>query len=164
MTERTRKRPRIGDVIEIATPKGLAYAQYTHSHTDPPRYGALIRVLPGLYPSRPTAFTEIVNQCERFSVFFPLGAACNRGIVIIVGTYDIPGWARTFPVFRSEAYPIVRPESYSGPFSWWLWDGTRRWRVSELSPAQRAFPILSVWNDTMLIDRIVSNWAPADVP
>jgi hypothetical protein len=47
-------------VIEIETPRGLAYAQYTHEHRDPPRLGSLLRVL----PARPddvrakTAFTD----------------------------------------------------------------------------------------------------------
>ena len=44
-----RKRPRIGDVVEISTPRGLAYAQFTHKHDAPPKFGALIRVAPGYY-------------------------------------------------------------------------------------------------------------------
>ena len=36
-----RKRPRIGDVVEIVTPKGLAYAQYTHNHKGRPHWGHL---------------------------------------------------------------------------------------------------------------------------
>jgi ribosomal protein L34E len=70
----TRRRPRIGDVIEIETPKGLAYAQYTYKHDTPPRYGALLRVLPGLYEARPSDFSDLVQQDERFYVFFPLGS------------------------------------------------------------------------------------------
>ena len=48
-TNRTGKKghPRFGDVIEIATDKGLAYAQYTHE--EPRFYGSLIRVLPGVF-------------------------------------------------------------------------------------------------------------------
>ena len=72
MTEAKRKRPQLGDVIEIKIPKGFAYAQYTHKHEKPPRYGALIRVLPGLFQSRPSEFTSLVRQPERFFVFFPL--------------------------------------------------------------------------------------------
>ena len=43
----TKMKATIGDVIEIVTSKGLAYAQLTHRHTAPPRYDALIRVFSG---------------------------------------------------------------------------------------------------------------------
>ena len=56
-----RKRPRIGDVFEIETPKGLAYAQFTYNYKEPPVYGVLIRVLPGLYESRPLLIERIVS-------------------------------------------------------------------------------------------------------
>jgi hypothetical protein len=39
-----RVRPQLGDVIEIETSQGLAYAQYTHEHREPPRYGSLLRI------------------------------------------------------------------------------------------------------------------------
>lgn len=35
----------IGDIVEIRTLRGFAYAQYTH---EPAEFGSLIRVLPGL--------------------------------------------------------------------------------------------------------------------
>lgn len=67
-----KRRPKIGDVIEIPTPRGLAYAQYTHKH---PMYGALLRVLRGIYTKRPADFSEVVKQEEHFKAFFPLKAA-----------------------------------------------------------------------------------------
>jgi len=45
------RRVKIGDIIEIPTSKGLAYAQYTHNHKQRPHFGALIRVLDGLFES-----------------------------------------------------------------------------------------------------------------
>ena len=68
----TRKRPKLGDVIEIATPQGFAYAQYTHRYDKPPRWVSLLRILPGLFESRPTDLSTLVQQRERFFVFFPL--------------------------------------------------------------------------------------------
>ena len=155
MTLAHRKRPRIGDVIEVATPKGLAYAQFTHKHDAPPRYGPLIRVLPGSYEKRPDSFGELVLQKERFFVFFPLGAACARGLVRIVANKAIPEWARSFPILRSEAY--------EGP-SWYLWDGRRKWRVFQLTAEERGYSPIAIWNDTLLIERIVDGWSPADEP
>jgi len=68
-----RVRPQIGDVIEVKTPNGRGYAQYTHEHRDPPVMGSLLRVLPGLFSrAKPTEFfSALVEQEERFSVFLP---------------------------------------------------------------------------------------------
>jgi regulator of RNase E activity RraB len=44
---------------------------------------------------------------------------------------------------------------------WWLYDGNREWRIGQLSPGQERLSIAAIWNDTLLIDRIMSGWAPA---
>ena len=149
MKNTQRKRPRFGDVIEISTRRGLAYAQYTHRHIEPPRYGALIRVLPGLYSSRPQEFSALVKDREQFLVFFPLGAACNRGLVKIVAHESIPEHARPFPLFRAD----------SSMTDCWLWDGHREWRIGELTETQRDLPIRKGVNDTMLIHMIETSWS-----
>jgi hypothetical protein len=77
---------------------GWPTAQYTHEHRDHPRYGSLLRVLPGLFAERPASFERLVSEEERFSVFFPLGAATNRRIVRIVANEPIPEAKRRFPV------------------------------------------------------------------
>jgi hypothetical protein len=150
-----RKRPRIGDVIEIATPAGVAYAQYTHEHRDPPRYGSLLRILPGLYETPPHV-TALVQQEERFRVFFPLGAALNRGIFRIVANEDVPLSKQAFPLFRSRT---VVKDVGAGP--WYMWDGTREWRARK---RERGTPraLHEVWNDTLLIERIASGWSPPE--
>ena len=151
----TRVQPRIGDVIEIETPAGLAYAHYTHKHDVPPRWGALLRVLPGIHAARPPDFAELVRQQPAFMTFFPLGAACRRRIVRIVANETIPPHATAFPIFRNShrdrAGRRVPPH--------FLWDGSREWRVDQLTAAQlRECPPLAVWNDTLLIERIVAGW------
>ena len=143
-------RPQIGDVIEIETPQGLAYAQYTHEHREPPRYGSLLRVLPGLHSETPSEFAHLVTQHERFSVFFPLGAALQRQLVRIVAREEIPRGNRAFPIFRSRQGQVV-----------WLWDGKKEWRARRRDRwTPRA--IAEVWNDTLLIERIASGWRPDD--
>jgi len=147
-----RSRPQIGDVIEIPTPSGLAYFQFTHKHQ---MYGALIRILPGLFKVRPTDFSEVVRHKEKFVTFFPLGAACNRKIVHIVANEDVPAWALPFPLFRSGT------RGADGTVKvWWLWDGNREWKIGSLKTEQQSLPIRGVWNDTLLIERIVSGWKP----
>jgi hypothetical protein len=146
----SRQRPRPGDVIEIPTPSGLAYAQYTHKHEAPPRYGALIRVLPGLFDSRPEDFTPLVQSHERFWVFFPVGAACHRGMVRVVAEEQLPLWAYRFPTFVSGR------EGF-----WFLWDGSIEKQVDRLSEKEQGYPWKNgIWNMAMLVTRIASGWLP----
>ena len=147
-----RTRPQIGDVIEIETPRGFAYAQYTHNHRDPPRHGELLRVLPGLYTRPRSGFADLVVEQERFWVFFPLGAALNRGIFRIVANEAVPEAKRRFPIFAAL--------SNDGTI-WWLWDGTREWKAR--SPDQRTpRAVDQIWNDTLLIERIADEWTPSE--
>ncbi|MDD2760096.1 MAG: hypothetical protein PHH11_07365 [Methylomonas sp.] len=145
----SRKRPAIGDVIEIPIPDGLAYAQYTHKHL---KYGALLHVLPGVHHSPVNDFSGLVALLPQFVAFFPLGAACNRGIVRVVANEPIPFHAQAFPIFRS----CVKTPNGCGP--WWLWDGSREWKVGELEEEMKSLPLHEIVNDTLLIARIVQGW------
>lgn len=147
-----RVKPQIGDVIEIPTPSGFAYAHYTHKHEEPPKYGSLLRVLPGLHESRPVDFADLVKLQPQFITFFPLGAACKQKIVHVVANEPIPTHAQSFPTFRS----CVRTPSGRGP--WWLWDGKKEWKIGALKPGMEFLPLRAVWNDTMLVERIIQEW------
>jgi hypothetical protein len=148
------KRPKFGDVVEIRTAKGLAYAQYTHKHK---MMGSLLRVFKGFYDSRPADFFGIVNSPPMFMCFFPLGAAVNRKIVEIAANEMIPEEAQAFPLFRSPG-GIDR----SGRVvNWWLWDGEKEWYIGEkLTAEQRKLSIRGAWTDIYLIDKIESGWTP----
>ena len=153
----SRTRPRVGDVVEIEVPGGLGYAQYTHAHA---QYGALLRVLPGVHPARPKRLADLVAGPHRFQTFFPLHAACARGIVRVVGVFPIPASGVEFPLFRAG---VVDPSTGKVGANWWLWDGEREWRVGALTARQLAMPIRGVVNDTLLVERIVSNWRAEEV-
>jgi len=146
---------KIGSIVEIATQKGLAYAQYTHKHN---QYGALLRVYSGFHETRPNhiALSSILESAPIFLCFFPLSAAVNRGIVSIVDNTSLPLKSLEFPIFRAG---VVDP-STGKVATWWLWDGEKEWRVGELTNDQRKLPIRGVWNDTLLIERIESEWTP----
>lgn len=148
-------RPRLGDVVEINTPDGFAYAQYVNKDKT---YGALIRVLPGVYEHRPDDLNAIAAQEERFFVFFPLAAALREGAVRAVGSAIIPESARQMPTMRM---PGLRDAS-GRPESWWLWQDGEERRLPRLGPDERRLSIAAVVNDTLLIDRIISGWTPAD--
>jgi hypothetical protein len=151
------KRPQIGDVIEIPTSKGLAYAQYTHQH---PTHGGLIRVFDILFESRPNGFSELVNGAVRFSTFFPVAAAIKRGIFKVVGHENVIPQNQAFPIFRNG---VGDPQTKKVAV-WWFWDGQKDWKVGEITPAQRKMPIVGVWNDTLLVERIERGWTPETDP
>lgn len=68
------KRPKIGDIIEIPTRLGFAYAQFTHKHS---MYGALLRVYNTVYQTRLSldVIQSVVSVREPdFSMFFPTGS------------------------------------------------------------------------------------------
>ena len=144
---------KIGDVVEIITSKGLAYAQYAHKHK---QYGAMLRVFRRIFVSRPSEIPELVESEPAFMCFFPLGAAVDKGIVAIVEHCALPSNALRFPVFRAG---VVDP-STSKVAVWWLWDGEKEWTVGELSEEQRKLSIRGVWNDALLVQRIESGWTP----
>jgi hypothetical protein len=147
---------RIGNIVEIQTSKGLAYAQYSHKHDKPPKYGALLRVFDQIFQEQPADLEGLTRLPIQFSIFFPLQTAVNQNIVKIVGNITVPENLRSFPLFRSGT-PDRETKKVA---TWWLWDGEREWRVGELTPEQRKLPIEGVWNDTMLIRRIESGWRP----
>jgi hypothetical protein len=146
------KRVKFGDIIEIPTNKGLAYAQYTHRDA---AFGALVRVLPGFHQERPTEFREIAAGQTRFATFFPLQGMVNKKIVTVVSNEPIPERDRPFPTFRAPMH-----DSSGKVSSWWLYDGEREWRIGELTAEQRKLPIRQTVNDTLLVDMIESGWTP----
>lgn len=150
------KRVKIGDVVEIVTQRGFAYAHYSHKH---PRFGALLRVFRGIHSVRPTNLAAIILEEPQFLVFFPLGAAVNRQIVFVVGNLPLPQHAQLFPMFRSGiADPVTKKVNV-----WWLWDGKKEWRVGTLTAAQQKLSMRHIVNDTELIDRIVRGYNPENV-
>jgi hypothetical protein len=153
-------KPRIGDVLEIRTPKQLAYALYTHQHSKPPKFGALLRVFDQTYSERPRDLKTVVTGQVRFSTFFPLAAAVTKGIVEIVDHVEVPEHLAGFPIFRSGT---IDPAT-GKVGAWSLWDGKNSTRVSKLTPAQRRLPIRAVWNDTYLFEKIDSGWTPESDP
>lgn len=141
--------------MEIRTPDGFAYAQYVNKDEI---YGALIRVLPGIYENRPQNLDALAAQEERFFVFFPLVAALREGAVHTVGSSLIPESAREMPKMRM---PGLRDAS-GRPESWWIRENGVERRLPHLDHEARRLSIAAVVNDTLLIERIIGGWSPAD--
>jgi hypothetical protein len=147
------KRAKLGDVVEIPTKKGLAYAQNVHIE---PNWGSLLVVLPGFHASRPPSFVELVAGPEQFVTFFPLTQAINRRVFDIVANVPIPEERRKLPVFREAGF-IDRQGNVRDS---WILDDQKR-RVTRLTDELRRLPILEVINDTLLVERIEESWTPA---
>ncbi|HRQ38871.1 MAG TPA: hypothetical protein PLD25_13270 [Chloroflexota bacterium] len=156
MKKKGEARLQIGDILEILTSKGFAYMQYTHKH---PVYGYLVRILPGLYESPVSSYSEIVSYPERFFVFVPLLLGLRQGKTKIVHNEPVPFHAQRFPLMRVEGWI-----DKSGKVQdWWLWDGEREWRIENLTQEQKTLSIRGVWGFELLAERIASDWIPRNV-
>lgn len=142
---------KIGSLLEIKTPKGYAYLHYVYKDDD---VFELIRVLPGIHPERPDNFDEIVKQKESYLLGFPVTAAVNKKILEKVGFYPIEGFTK--PKYMRTDH-IVR-----GEFLGWHIVNTSDYTirsVKELSPEEKKLSPWGVWNDTLLIERLMENWS-----
>ena len=150
------KKAKIGDILEIPTKKGLAYAQFSHYHSAPPTFGALLRILPGFYSERPKNLQPLVDQKEMYYTFFPLQAALNRGALNIAGHAEIPNFAKKFPLFRNG----MINQKTGKVDAWWLWDGAKEWKIGQLTDDQLDLPLHESWGTPVLISRIEEGWTP----
>lgn len=148
-----RRSVKVGDVVEISTSRGFAYAQFTHKM---PKWGALLGVLPGFHAERPADLRPTIGQRAAFQTFFPLQAAVGRGIFEVVTNLPVPEHAVEFPRFREAGF-IDREGRV---LDWSIWDGKTSRRLERLTPDLERLPILAVWNDTLLIQRIEEEWTP----
>lgn len=153
------KRVKFGDVIEIVTSKGYAYAQYTHKDS---MMGALLRIFKGIYEKKPSNIEQVLNNEIQFSTFFPLQAAVNRKIVEIIANCEIRDDLIAFPIMRVMG---LTDPSTKKAISWGLRDGDSTFkRVRTLTEEEKKLPIEETCNDTMLISRIESEWTPEQDP
>ncbi|PTL80940.1 hypothetical protein DAT35_26795 [Vitiosangium sp. GDMCC 1.1324] len=154
MTKR-RKRARLGDVLEVSTPRGLVYIHYTYL-AEKPRYFETIRVLPGFFTTRPADFTELVNHPRAYFAFYPARAAVSQGLVEVVAHH---------PVRPEQAFPAVyrwagASNREGRVLAWRICDGTKEMLVRELSEEQRYLPIYSIFVHDSLVSALTEEWRP----
>ena len=102
-----RLRPKIGDLLEFQTAKGLGYAQYTHRFDDK-FYRDLIRVIEGLFDERPADLEALAARPTLFWVYFPVASEAWRGTLTLLGPVTIPPEAREKPAMRSTLGEAMR--------------------------------------------------------
>jgi hypothetical protein len=142
------KRVKMGDVIQILTSEGVAYAQVTHKH---PEYGYLIRIFSGFHNTRPKDFSAVVSCPVQFSAFFPVQSAVNQGLISVVDNTPVPEILQVFPTFRSRN---------GGPAgSIWLWSGGDAVRLERcLLPEELTYPTEGIISAPLLVERIENNY------
>lgn len=150
-------RIKIGDLVEISTREGFAYAQYINRHRS---YGALLRVFRELHQVRPPDLDRVLEGEVQFVCVFPLQSAVSQRIVHVAGNGRVPAEAAKLPVFRNG---VMDPRTGKVAV-WWFWDGEREWKVGSLTEEQKRMPLLGCWNDTLLSERIVAGWRPEQDP
>jgi hypothetical protein len=149
-----RPRLKLGDVVEIKTAKGFAYAQYVNRHVRPPRYGILMRILPGTFRDRPKDFHDLVAQDGSYCCFWSASYDVADGKVKVVANVEIPKQHRRMPLFKW---------SISGRVGKWnIRDMKYRSSkpVKRLTAEQERFPLLQLVPLWVVVFRIEVGWTP----
>ena len=155
------RRIKIGDVVEVPTSKGLAYAQVTHIHREKhSSYGPLLRIVPGFFTKRPERFEELLRKQPGAVMFCALQAAIKTGICEIVGNVPVPEGAKSFPLFRASN----DDPGADTPKNWWFWNGDRTSPVGKITSEQRRMPLREIVDGVLLRERIEAGWSPATDP
>lgn len=149
----------IGDVVEITTPNGFGYVQYTHFDDS---YGEVVRVLDGTFGERPDAdiLAKLAAGPTAFHAFVILQQAVKHAEATVVGSYPIPPHARKLPVFRT-GLPNPRTRKVD---DWVLYDGERQWPVGAITDEERKLPLRRILPVGTLGARIASGWRPETSP
>jgi Regulator of ribonuclease activity B len=156
------RKARIGDICEIRTPAGLAYLQYTH---DGGNMAELVRVLPGVFNTRPTDFADIAKQRELYFVFYTLDYALGARDVAVVSNQPIPGWAQPYPLMRwagaqdqhgrTVAWKILKA---SDPLT--LETHQRIPVIRTLTPEQEKLSLHQLWPHAVMVKELARGWTP----
>ncbi|HVG62363.1 MAG TPA: ribonuclease E inhibitor RraB [Hyalangium sp.] len=151
----SRKRARFGDVFEVRTPQGLAYLQYTSKH---PRYSDTVRILPGLFKSRPAPdeLAGLVTQ-EGYFTYYLVSLALKHGLVERIGNYPIPAGLEA----PSKLLRAGFRTSEGKALAWFLWDGTQETLLKrELTAEEKRISLAQMWNHEFLVHRLAEQWRP----
>lgn len=160
---KSKGKARIGDIVEITTPAGLGYVQYTY---DGGTTGELVRVLPGLYDHRPSDFATLAQQKEMYFVFYIMNYAIRAGKAEIVSNQPVPGWAKDPPTMRHAA---AFGDSFLKVTKWRLISAASRLTPQELirtplltslTPEQKKLSIHEIWPHIAMVRELARGWTP----
>lgn len=149
-----RKRPKVGDIIEIPLSHGRkGYAQYVHWDS---KVGPLIQVFDFVTHER----LDDVMRLDSAQPLFPpvitgLFAAVRTGVWEVIG--HLPASGFVYPGFVSTFWD----QDTGRARDWYLWDGERSVPLGkELPREHRNKEYLVVWNPTDVATRIETGEYP----
>lgn len=156
------KKPKIGDICEIKTPAGLAYVQYTHDGGD---MGQLVRVLPGLFSTRPTDFAELSQQKELYFAFYTLSYALRDHQAEVVSHQTVPGWAQPYPLMRwcgarDPSGKAIAWKIFSASSPLTVEEHQRTTLIHNLTPEQQKLSIHQLWPQPVMVKELARGWTP----
>ena len=129
----------LGDIFELKTEKGLAYIQYVLKD---PYHSYLVRVLDGVFKTRPSVFSELVRKKEIYYEFVPpLLYELNKKIIAHVGCEEVPEKFKTMPVFRIIGFPDNETQKVN---SWRIWENGKERFIGKLTAKYLDTPTLSL--------------------
>ena len=139
-----------GDIVEVETPKGLAYVQLTHTH---PSYPPVVKFLSGPYKSRPENVTVLATE-ESPMAMVPLSGVLKKlGLKHSrVENVEIPRGERKFPTFRMPIRGKKGEIIY-----WWFWDGRGLTYSSELEAQQDSLPLREVMSASTMMEILLAS-------
>jgi len=156
------KRAQVGDVFEVSTSSGKAYIQVTHIDDDEIE---LVRVLPGIFPVRPSNLEEIVAARELYFTFYLLAISLKKKWVELIGNFPVPANAQRWPVMRHAGYIDAKGKVHG----WHIGDASvpltlegysKLQFVHELTPDQTKLSIHQIWNHAALVENLARGWTP----
>ncbi len=152
----------VGDIVEIKTPVGLAYVQYTHAGGTS---GELVRVLPGLYENRPSDLAQLARQKELYFVFYILNYGLRAGQAEIVSNQPVPEWAKPHPIMRhsaatDETGKTIRWRIISAASRLTLEELRRTPLLFQLTPEQEKLSIHEIWPHAAMVKQLARGWTP----
>jgi hypothetical protein len=156
------KKPKIGDICEIKTPAGLAYVQYTHEGRD---MGQLVRVLPGLFSTRPTDFAELSQRKELYFAFYTLNYALRDHQAEVVSHQPVPEWAQPYPLMRwcgarDPSGKAIAWKIFSASSPLTVEEHQRTPLIHNLSPEQHRLSIHQLWPHLVMVKELARGWTP----
>ena len=147
-----RKRLKAGDVLEVMTPKVLAYIQYLGKHSC---YGDTIRVLPGFHTDRPEDFGPLVAE-PGYVTFYPAGAAVAQRLVDIATSAALPAGVGVPTKLRRSGAMTNSGKT----LAWIVEDGEKETLRRKLTEAEKKLPIVEILSHDCLITDICDGWSP----
>lgn len=151
------KKVKLGDVFQLKTTTGYAYFQCAKEA--PAIDSEIIRVFNVTFESVDKVdFKQLLAEKEAYLIQFPIKYALKKNIVEYIGNYQLPQdfvlprYYRTTHIIKGEfkCWHIVDSETLE------------RRSISNLSDEEMMLSPWGMWNDTLLVERIVNKWELKD--